>query len=94
VKGEVAVVVCLPAPDAGDREELAAAVVARITAAMGKPMRPARVLVVDEIPLTRSGKVHRRALRGWLSGTDPGDLSNLDNPDAREPLLARWKEAP
>jgi len=93
VKGETAVVVCLPGTDAPPPEELEAAVAERITAAMGKPMRPSRVLVVDAVPLTRSGKVHRRALRGWLSGTDPGDLSNLDNPQVKETILQRWKEA-
>jgi len=32
------------------------------------------------VPLTRSGKVHRRALRSWIQGVPPGDLSNLLNP--------------
>jgi acetyl-CoA synthetase len=54
----------------------------RIGNALGKPFRASFVLVVDELPLTRSAKVHRRAIRAWLTQTDPGDLSNLDNPSS------------
>jgi hypothetical protein len=38
------------------------------------------VVVVGDLPLTRSGKVHRRIVRPWLSGTDRGDISTLENP--------------
>jgi len=27
-------------------------------------------------------------LRGWVSGTDPGDLSTLDNPEIEPAILA------
>ena len=52
----------------------------RIETALGKPFRPSKVAIIDEVPLTRSGKVHRRALRSWIQGVPPGDLSNLLNP--------------
>jgi acetyl-CoA synthetase len=55
-------------------------VVDAVVSAMGKPMRPEAVIVVDELPFTRSNKVHRRALRSWLADTDAGDLSALANP--------------
>jgi acetyl-CoA synthetase len=59
-----------------------------VARSFGKPLRPAAVLVVDALPLTRSGKIHRRVLRGWLSGEDPGDLSTLDNPDIEPAIRA------
>jgi acetyl-CoA synthetase len=58
----------------------------RIGNALGKPFRASFVLVVSELPLTRSAKVHRRAIRAWLAQTDPGDLSNLDNPSSEQAI--------
>jgi acetyl-CoA synthetase len=87
VKGEVPVVVVVPATASADREALANAVRAKILDAIGKPMSPAAVLVVDSLPVTRSGKVHRRAVRSWLLGLDPGDLSTLDSTESREAIV-------
>ena len=79
-KGEVAVVVVCSTRD--DDPTLAEEIAERIEREFGKPLRPAAVLIVDELPLTRSGKVHRRVLRGWVTGRDPGDMSTVDNPEA------------
>ncbi len=89
VKGEVVAVVVLPEPGS-DRgpEGLADEVERRIVEALGRALRPAAVLVADDIPLTRSGKVHRRVVRAWLTGTDPGDLSTLENPSAEAAITA------
>lgn len=86
IKGEVAVLVILPTEDAGDHQALEKQVYSHVTVIVGRPMRPEAVLVVPDIPLTRSGKIHRRAVRSWLSGVDPGDLSNLENPDSRDAI--------
>lgn len=88
LKGELAAVVILPADGVDDRGELVRRVEEEIVAKLGKAMRPAAVVAVPELPLTRSGKVHRRAVRGWLARTDPGDLSNLDNPSAEAAIVA------
>jgi acetyl-CoA synthetase len=93
IKGEVAVVVVLPNAGA-DAEEVARRVDERITGALGKPMRPWAVLPVTDIPLTRSAKVHRRAVRGWLAGVDPGDLSNVENPASQEAIEAAAARLP
>jgi acetyl-CoA synthetase len=53
-----------------------------VAAALGKPFRPARVLRVDDLPRTRSQKILRRVVRALAEGTDPGDLSSLENPEA------------
>ena len=83
IKGESVVMLIILDPDSnlsgGEVEEN---VKSRIESALGKPFRPSRVAAIDEIPLTRSGKVHRRALRSWIKGVPPGDLSNLLNPDS------------
>jgi acetyl-CoA synthetase len=40
------------------------------------------VLVVPELPRTRSAKILRRAIRATVVGEDPGDLSSLENPSS------------
>jgi acetyl-CoA synthetase len=47
---------------------------------LGKAFRPSRVVVVPELPRTRSAKIVRRAIRATILGTDAGDLSGLENP--------------
>ena len=44
--------------------------------------------MVPALPKTRSGKVMRRVARAAYLGTDPGDLSALDNPLAVEAIRA------
>jgi acetyl-CoA synthetase len=39
---------------------------------------PADIVIVDSIPKNRSGKIMRRVLRALYAGTDPGDLSTLE----------------
>lgn len=59
--------------------ELSEAIVREV----GAIARPGRVIVVDTVPRTRSGKIMRRVLRDLLgSGEAQGDLSSLENPDA------------
>jgi len=54
----------------------------RVAEALGKPLRPERVLFVPDLPKTRNAKVMRRVVRAAFLGQDPGDLSALENPEA------------
>jgi acetyl-CoA synthetase len=83
-KGLVPVIAITVTPDAPASDDVASAVSGAVVMHMGKPMRPEAVVVVDELPVTRSNKVHRRALRSWLADTDAGDLSALANPDCED----------
>jgi len=49
---------------------------------LGAVARPARVYIVNALPKTRSGKLLRRSLQALAQGSDPGDLSTLDDPNA------------
>jgi acetyl-CoA synthetase len=64
------------------RAEVADAVVR----SLGKALAPDRILFVAELPKTRSGKVMRRVIRATHLGTDPGDLSSLDNASGLEEI--------
>jgi len=90
VRGEAVALVIVPSLDAKNvkTNALAHSIADRVTRVLGKPFRPAVVLVVDDLPLSRSGKVHRRAVRAWLTGTDPGDLSTVSNLESREAIIA------
>lgn len=55
---------------------------------LGKPFTPKVVLRVHALPKTRSAKIIRRAVRAAALGTDPGDLSGAENPDAIDAIRA------
>jgi acetyl-CoA synthetase len=83
LKGEHVVVFCV-ARDASD--ELRDEVEAVITRALGRALKPERVVFVRELPKTRSGKIMRRVIRGVYLGREPGDLSSLENPSSLEEI--------
>jgi acetyl-CoA synthetase len=86
VKGEVAWIFCVPLPGQATTEELAAEVSDEIVRELGKAFRPDRVAFVAALPKTRSAKIVRRAVRAKALGTDPGDLSSLENPEALDEI--------
>jgi acetyl-CoA synthetase len=55
---------------------------------LGKPLRPARVVFVRELPRTRSAKILRRVIRSAYLGLPTGDISALENPGAVEEVGA------
>ncbi len=51
---------------------------------IGKIARPRRILIVPDMPKTRSGKLMRRILAAVSNNMNTGDISTLANPDAVE----------
>jgi acetyl-CoA synthetase len=60
---------------------------------LGKPFAPTTVLQVPALPKTRSAKIMRRAVRAAVLGTDPGDMSGAENPDALDGIRLVVEEA-
>ena len=85
VKGEVAWVFCVLAPGRSATPEEVAGLVA---ADLGKAFAPDRVVFVPALPKTRSAKIVRRAVRATALGTDPGDLSSVENPETLDEISA------
>jgi acetyl-CoA synthetase len=81
VKGEVVVVYAVPAPSA-DLDALEERVRDAVADALGRAFRPKKVVLVTDLPRTRSAKIMRRVVRALAMGADPGDLSSLENPQA------------
>ncbi len=53
---------------------------------IGKIARPRTVVIVPDMPKTRSGKILRRVLAALSNGRDPGDVSTLANPEVVEQI--------
>src|SRR5262249_28627290 len=88
VKGETAWIFCCLLPGAVPGPELAAEIKAHVASDLGKAFAPDRILFVDALPRTRSAKIVRRAVRAKALGTDPGDLSSLENPESLDAIEA------
>ena len=86
VKGEVAWIFCVARGDEQPTPQLAQQVADAVAGELGKAFKPDRVVFVPALPKTRSAKIVRRAVRARALGTDPGDLSSLENPDALEEI--------
>jgi len=82
VKGETSWIFCVLLPGVAPSEELAAEIGAHVAGVLGKAFKPSRILIVGALPKTRSAKIVRRAVRASALGTDPGDLSSLENPES------------
>jgi acetyl-CoA synthetase len=88
VKGEVAWIFCVAKPGGEPGEALAREVADVVVATLGKAFKPDRVTFVGALPKTRSAKIVRRAVRAKALGTDPGDLSSLENPESLEEIAS------
>jgi acetyl-CoA synthetase len=85
-KGETVWAFWVPKP--GYAEDVSGELVRIIADELGKPFAPSAVHRVSRLPKTRSAKIMRRAIRAAALGTDPGDLSGAENPEALEEIRA------
>jgi acetyl-CoA synthetase len=88
VKGESVVCFAVLRPGLTGDDTLRAELIDRVVQAMGRAIRPDRVLFVRELPKTRSAKIMRRVIRATYLGHEPGDLSSLENPGGVQAITA------
>jgi acetyl-CoA synthetase len=88
VKGEVAWIFCVLKPGEEGTPECATEISRAVTDELGKAFRPDRIVFVSALPKTRSAKIVRRAVRARVLGSEPGDLSALENPESLEEIAA------
>jgi acetyl-CoA synthetase len=88
VKGESVVCFTVLRPGLTGDDTLRAELIDRVVQAMGRAIRPDRVLFVRELPKTRSAKIMRRVIRATYLGHEPGDLSSLENPGGVQAITA------
>ena len=82
VKGETSWIFCCLLPGTEPSAELEREIAETVAGRLGKAFAPGRVIFVESLPRTRSAKIVRRAVRATALGTDPGDLSSLENPES------------
>ena len=82
LKGETIALFLVPAPGVTPDDTLTAKVEARTDETLGKAFRPNTIRWVDDLPRTRSQKIMRRVIKAVALGTDPGDLTGLENPES------------
>jgi len=80
VKGEAVICFAVLRPGFQPSDELRGQLQEHVSHAMGKAIRPDRVLFARGLPKTRSAKIMRRVIRATYLGREAGDLSSLDNP--------------
>ncbi|HEY6092584.1 MAG TPA: AMP-binding protein [Gemmatimonadales bacterium] len=89
LKGEAIVVFVVLRSGSRASDALAREIADAIAERLGRPLRPAAVRFVTDLPKTRNAKILRRVIRGaYLGKTDLGDLSSLENPGAVERIRA------
>jgi acetyl-CoA synthetase len=81
VKGKVPDLYVALKPGLDASEEIAKKVSASVVSEIGAIARPRQVIIVPDMPKTRSGKIMRRVLAAISNRQDPGDVSTLANPE-------------
>jgi len=76
----VAFVILRGSAEGGDKEEVEQELRAHVGKEIGPIAKPRNVLVVPELPKTRSGKIMRRLLKDVAEGREAGDASTLADP--------------
>jgi acetyl-CoA synthetase len=82
MKGQALVCFCVLRAGIDAGQDLAEVLKALVATRLGKPLKPAVVVFVADLPKTRNAKVMRRVVRSAYLGDPPGDLSSLENPQA------------
>ena len=76
--GQAVVAFVILREEAGDGgEEIVEELRAHVAKEIGKIARPRQIMVVPELPKTRSGKIMRRLLRDVAENRDMGDVTTL-----------------
>jgi acetyl-CoA synthetase len=87
--GQAVVAYVVPGQDAGPGPSLEAELREHVANRIGKIARPARIIFVEDLPKTRSGKIMRRLLRDTAENREPGDATTLADPS----VMDRVKQA-
>ncbi|MFI4940603.1 MAG: AMP-binding protein, partial [Burkholderiales bacterium] len=100
LKGQVAVAfVVLKHPEAAAagpeiRQALEKEIMGVVDSQLGAVARPARVVFINGLPKTRSGKLLRRSIQAICEGRDPGDLTTIEDPVSLQQIKAALTENP
>ncbi len=92
--GQAIVAFVIPEGRGEQDEDLATDLRDYVADKIGKLARPKRIVVCDDLPKTRSGKIMRRLLRDIAAGEHLGDVTTLRDPDVVKDVQKRFAEQP
>lgn len=81
-KGEVIALFIVMQPDLELTDTLRAEIRGAVQTSLGKAFAPSEIIAVPDLPRTRTAKTVRRAIRSFVLGDDPGDLTTVENPES------------
>ncbi|MHB1868646.1 MAG: AMP-binding protein, partial [Nitrososphaerales archaeon] len=66
----------------------------RISQSLGKTLEPDKIIVVKDLPRTRSGKIMRKLIRTVILSEDSTvDMTAVENPDSIQEIRSSWKKS-
>ncbi len=86
IKGEVPIAYVTLRPSYKPSPELEVELKKTVDKFIGPTARPERIILVDDLPKTRSGKIMRRILRALARNEPVGDITTLMNPESVQVL--------
>ena len=89
IKGEVPNAYVILKKGFEPSEDLKNKLIKHIDERIGPIARPERIIFVEDLPKTRSGKIMRRILKSLLTNEPIGDVSTLVNPEAVMELIQK-----
>ena len=89
IKGEAPVAFVVLKPGYKPSADLEAEIRKTVDKIIGPIARPERIIFVDDLPKTRSGKIMRRILKALLRNQPLGDITTLMNPESVQMLKER-----
>ena len=91
--GQAIVAFVIPEGKADEDDDLATSCATTSPTKIGKLARPKQIVICDDLPKTRSGKIMRRLLRDIATGEDLGDVTTLRDPDVVEDVAEALRRA-
>jgi acetyl-CoA synthetase len=91
IKGKVPDLYVSLKPGLQPSDEIMKKVSASIVSEIGAIARPRHVIIVPDMPKTRSGKIMRRVLAAISNRQDPGDVSTLANPEVVDKIRTAYQ---
>jgi acetyl-CoA synthetase len=89
--GQAIVAFCIAEGDV-DEKALPGELREYVAEKIGKLARPKQIVIADDLPKTRSGKIMRRLLRDIATGEDLGDVTTLRDPDVVKDVEKQFAE--
>jgi len=86
IKGEVPLAFVILKVGEQPSKQLEEELVQQVRKMIGPIAKPEKILFVEDLPKTRSGKIMRRILRSLLADQPTGDISTLANPECVEKI--------